>query len=117
MADFVSNGTFATLLATLMAEITQGPHEYEGTSIYWLLGFSFIFHIISLWKYMTLIDRINTMIGKIDSVSKGTRNLPERVQAVEFEVITCFDKVTERIYLQDGNLHDIQEQFRRRCYL
>ena len=84
------------------------------TSIYWLIGFSLIFHKISLWKYMALNDRINTMIGKIDSISKGTRNLPERVQAVEFEVITCFDKGTDKIYLQGGNLHDIQEQFKEK---
>ena len=104
--------TEATLLATTMEEIIRGLHEYGGTSTYWLLGFSFIFHKISLWKYMALIEWINTMIGKIDSISKGIRNLPERVQAVEFEVITCFDKVTERIYLQDGNLQDIQEQLK-----
>ena len=82
--------------------------------MYWLLGFNFHLHIISLWKYTALIDSINTMIGKIDSISKGTRNLPERVQIVEFEVITCFDKVTDRIYLQDGNLRDIQEQFKEK---
>ena len=61
---------------------------------------------------MELIDRINTMIGKIDSISMGTRNFPERVQTVEFDIqklSKSFDKVT---YLQDGNLHDIQEPFK-----
>ena len=55
------------------------------------------------------------MIGKIDSLSKGTRKLPERIQAVEFDfekLSQSFDKVTDRIYLQDGNLHDIQGQFK-----
>ena len=58
---------------------------------------------------------MDTMIDKIDSISKGTRKLPERVQAVEFDVQTLsqsFDKVTDRMYLQDGNLHDIQEKFK-----
>ena len=39
-------------------------------------------------------------------MSKGTRKLPERVQAVEFDVqmlLQCFDKVTDRMYLQNGN--------------
>ena len=46
------------------------------------------------------------MIDKIDSISKGTRKLPERVQAVEFDVQMLqrsFDKVTDRMYLQNGN--------------
>lgn len=49
---------------------------------------------------MTLIDRINKMIGKINSISKGTRNLSESVQAVEFDfqkLSQSFDKVTDRI--------------------
>ena len=53
---------------------------------------------------------MDAMIGKIDSISKGTRKLPKRVQAVEFDVQTLsqsFDKVTDKMYLQDGNLHDI----------
>ena len=48
-------------------------------------------------------------------LTKGTRNLPERVQAVEFDfqkLSQSFDKVTDRIYLQDANLHDIREQFK-----
>ena len=48
-------------------------------------------------------------------LTKGTRNLPERVQAVEFDfqkLSQSFDKVTDRIYLQDGNLHDIQGLFK-----
>ena len=55
------------------------------------------------------------MIGKIDSLSKGTKKLPERIHAVEFDfekLSQSFDKVTDKIYLQDGNLHDIQGQFK-----
>ena len=55
------------------------------------------------------------MIGEIDSISKDTRNLPESVQAVEFEfqkLSQSFDKVTDRIYLQDGKLNDIQGLFK-----
>ena len=38
------------------------------------------------------------MIGKIDCISKDTKNLPERVQAIEFAIqklSQSFDKVTE----------------------
>lgn len=83
-----------------MVEITSGLYAYGGTSIYLLLGFSFLLNVISVWKYVALIDRINTMIGKIDSLSKSTRNLPEWVQAVEFDfqkLSQSFDKVTDRI--------------------
>ena len=109
------NGTLAAAFAATLVEITSGLYAYGGTSIYWLLGFSFLLNVISLWKYVALIDRINTMIGKIDSLSKGTKKLPERIQAVEFDfekLSQSFDKVTDRIYLQDGNLHDIQGQFK-----
>ena len=37
------------------------------------------------------------------------------VQEVEFDIQTLsqsFDKVTDKMYLQDGNLHDIQEKFK-----
>ena len=117
MAGFIFNGTLANVFVSTLEEITKGLYAYGDTSISWLLGFSFLLHIISLWKYMALIDRINTMIGKIDSISKGTRNLSERVQAVQFDIqklSQSFDKVTDRLYLQDGNLHDFT---RRRCYL
>ena len=115
MAGFIFNGTLAVVFTATLEEITRGLYAHGDTSISWLLGFSFLLHIISLWKYMALINRINTMIGKIDSLSKGTRNLPERVQAVEFDsqkLSQSFDKATDRIYLQNGNLHDIQEQFK-----
>ena len=55
------------------------------------------------------------MIGKIDSIFKGKRKLPEGVHTVEFDVrklSQSFDKVTDSMYLQDGNLHDIQEKFK-----
>ena len=55
------------------------------------------------------------MIDKIDSKPKGTGKLPERVQAVEFDIqklSQSFDKVTDRMYLQDGNLHNIQEKLK-----
>lgn len=90
----------AAAFAATLVEITSGLYTYGGTSIYLLLGFSFLLNVISLWKYVALIDRINTMIGKIDFLSKGTRNLPERVQAVEFDfqkLSQSFDKVTDRI--------------------
>ena len=115
MAGFFFNGTLAAAFAATLVEITSGLYAYGGTSIYWLLGFSFLLNVISLWKYVALIDRINTMIGKIDSLSKGTKKLPERIQAVEFDfekLSQSVDKVTDRIYLQDGNLHDIQGQFK-----
>ena len=115
MAGFIFNGTLATVFAATLKKIARGLYAYGDTSISWLLGFSFFLHSVSLWKYMALIDRINTMIGKADSLSKSTRNLPERVQAVEFDfqkLSQSFDKVTDRIYLQDSNLHDIQGQFK-----
>lgn len=74
-----------------MESIIRGLCDYGGTSVYWLLGFSFLLHIISLRKTIALVNRINiienqrlseqvdTMIGKIDSISKATRKLPERV--------------------------------------
>ena len=120
MAGFFFNGTLAAAFAATLVEITSGLYAYGGTSIYWLLGFSFLLNVISLWKYVALIDRINTMIGKIDSLSKGTKKLPERIQAVEFDfekLSQSFDKLTDRLYLQDGNLHDILVSSRRRCYL
>ena len=80
-ASYIFNGTLTMAFVASLEKITSDLCAYGDTSIYWLLGFGFL-HIISLCKYMTLIDRINTMIGKIDSLSKGTRNLPERVQAV-----------------------------------
>ena len=45
----------------------------------------------------------------------GTRKLPETVQAVEFDfqkLSQGFDKVIDRIYLQDGNLYYIRGQFK-----
>ena len=87
-------------------------YDYVNTSIYCLLGFSFQLLILSLRKNTALIDRINiienqrlseqvdTMIGKIDSISKGTRKLPERVHTVEFDIqklSQSFDKLTDRM--------------------
>lgn len=70
---------------------------------------------IKIIENQRLSEQVDTMTDKIDSISKGTRKLPERVQVtVEFDVQTLsqsFDKVTDRMYLQDGNLHDIQEKF------
>ncbi|CAO2578988.1 hypothetical protein LEMLEM_LOCUS797, partial [Lemmus lemmus] len=51
MADFFFNGTLAVDFAAILEEITRGLYAYGGTSIY-LLGFSFLLNIISLWKYM-----------------------------------------------------------------
>ena len=63
MTGFIFNGTLAAVLSTTLEEIARGLCAYGDTSISWLLGFSFLLHIISIWKYMALIDRINT-IGK-----------------------------------------------------
>ena len=69
MAGFFFNGTLAMAFATTLVELTSGLYDYGGTSIY-LLGFSFLLNIISLWKYVELIDRITTMTGKMDSYLK-----------------------------------------------
>ena len=56
---------------------------------------------------------MDTMIDRIDFISKGTRKLSERIHAVEFDIQNLsksFDKVADRMYLQDGNLQDIQEK-------
>ena len=70
MAGVIFNGTLDAAFAATLEEITRGLYAYGDTSVSWLLCFSFLLHIISLWKYMALIDRINTLIGKIDSLSR-----------------------------------------------
>ena len=142
MAVFISNANFTALFTNTMDYIIQGLYDHGDTLICLLLGFSFLFHILSLRKNMALLrtieslrtnneqltdrikiienqrlsEQVDTMIDKIDSISKGTRKLPERVRVtVEFDVQTLsqsFDKVTDRTYLQDGNRHDIQEKFK-----
>ena len=108
-----------------MDYVMQGLYDYGNILIYLLLGFSFLFNILSLRKIrflrtnieqlverikiienQGLSEQVDTMIDKIDSMSKGTRKLPERVQAVEFDVQMLpqsFDKVTDRMNLQNGN--------------
>ena len=56
---------------------------------------------------------MDIMIDRIDSISNGTRKLSERIHIVEFDIrklSKSFDKLTDRLYLQDDNLHDIQEK-------
>ena len=108
-----------------MDYVMQGLYDYGDTLIYLLLGFSFLFNILSLRKIrflrtnneqlverikiienQGLSEQVDTMIDKIDSISKGSRKLPEKVQAVEFDLQTLpqsFDKVTDGMYLQNGN--------------
>ena len=107
MAVFVSNANFTVFFINTMDYVMQGLYDYGDTLIYLLLGFSFLFNILSLRKIRflrtnneQLVERIkiienqglseqeDTMIDKIDSIFKGTRKVPERVQAVEFDVQT-----------------------------
>ena len=70
---------------------------------------------IKIIENQKLPEQVDTVIGKIDSISKGTSKLPERVHTVEFDIQKLpqnFDKVTYRMVLQDGNLYGIQEKFK-----
>ena len=70
---------------------------------------------IKIIENQRLSEQMNTMTGKIDSISKGTRKVPKRVHTVQFygqKLSQSFDKVTDRMYLQDGNLHGIQNKFK-----
>ena len=108
MAVFVSNANFTALFTNTMDYIMQGLYDYGDMLNCLLLGPSFLFYILLLRKNMALLrmieslqtnneqlierikiienqslsEQVDTMIDKIDSISKGTRNLPERVQAV-----------------------------------
>ena len=60
MTGFSFDWILVSVFAVTLEEITRGLYAYGDTSSSWLLGFSFLLHIISLWKYMALIDRMNT---------------------------------------------------------
>ena len=54
---------------------------------------------INMIENQRLSEQVDTMIGKIDSIPKGTRKLSERVHNVEFDVqklSQSFYKLTER---------------------
>ena len=126
MAVFVSNANFTVFFINTMDYVMQGLYDYGNILIYLLLGFSFLFNILSLRKIrflrtnieqlverikiienQGLSEQVDTMIDKIDSMSKGTRKLPERVQAVEFDVQMLphsFDKVTDRMNRHSSSL-------------
>ena len=51
------------------------------------------------------------MTDKIQSMSKGTEKLSERIHTVEFDnqnLLKSYDRLADRVSLQDGNLHAFQ---------
>ena len=51
------------------------------------------------------------MTDKIESMSKGTEKLSERIHTVEFDnqnLLKSYDRLADRVSLQEGNLHTIQ---------
>ena len=68
---------------------------------------------IKIIKNQRLSEQVDTTIDRIDSIYKGTRKIAEIIHTVEFDIqklSKSFDKVTDRMYLQDGNLHNIKEK-------
>ena len=69
-------------------------------------------------KIKSYLKKINTiekgninLTDKIESMSKGTEKLSERIHTVEFDnqnLLKSYDKLADRLSLQDGNLHAIQ---------
>lgn len=53
VSENIFKGTLAVVLTATLEEITRVFYAYGDTSISWLLGFSFLLHIMSIWKYMT----------------------------------------------------------------
>ena len=49
-ANIITIQEFNNLFAYTMDGILQGLYGFSDTSIYWILGLSFVFHIISLIK-------------------------------------------------------------------
>ena len=51
------------------------------------------------------------MTDKIESKSKGTEKLSERIHTVKFDnqnLFKSYDRLADRLSLQEGNLHTIQ---------
>ena len=70
---------------------------------------------IKIIENQKLSEQVDTMIVIIDSIYNGTRKLPERVHTVEFDIQKLshnFDKITDKMFLPDGNLKNIQEKFK-----
>ena len=76
---------------------------------------------INTIKNQKLPEKINTnkidinLAYKTESISKSTKKLSERIHTVEFDnqnLLKCYDRLADRVFLQDGNLHTIQVMFK-----
>ena len=76
MADYINIETFSNFFANTMDYIVQGLYSYGDTSIYWVLGLSFLLHILSLRKNMALL-------GMIQSLQTNNEQLADRINTIE----------------------------------
>ena len=75
---------------------------------------------IKIIENQRLSEQMDIMINRIDSISKDTRKLSEKIHTVEFDIQNfskIFDKVADRMYLQMAIYMISKKNPRRRCYL
>ena len=65
MAVFVSNANFTVFFINTMDYVMQGLYDYGDTLIYLLLGFSFLFNILSLRKIRFLWTNNEQLVERI----------------------------------------------------
>ena len=65
MAVFVSNANFTVFFINTMDYVMQGLYDYGNILIYLLLGFSFLFNILSLRKIRFLRTNIEQLVERI----------------------------------------------------
>ena len=111
-----------------MDGILQGLCDFPSTSLYLILEVSFVFHIISSRKWFdnrakneVLLEMIQSfqsnngqLVEKINTTERYSINLTELSEiicAVEFNkwnLLESYDRLTDKVSLQEGNMHAIE---------
>ena len=76
MADYINIETFSNFFANTIDCIMRGLYGYVDISIYWVLGLSFLLHILSLRKNMALL-------GMIQSLQTNNEQLVDRINTIK----------------------------------